>query len=129
MRTHFFLAMLVATYATQSSDAPLEKDFELRPGQTITITGTGSRVTFEAVVEDSRCPAGVQCIWAGNARVTLRVGPAGQDTTVSLNTGLEPHAVVLGKLRLELKAVTPGPQPGATIPPDTYRVTLRATAA
>ncbi len=28
-------------------------------------------VTFESVVEDSRCPPDVACVWEGNARVAL----------------------------------------------------------
>lgn len=30
-------------------------------------------ITFEKVVEDSRCPEGVQCVWAGNAKIQVKV--------------------------------------------------------
>jgi hypothetical protein len=40
-------------------------------GKTVN-TGTAN-VTFEEVVEDSRCPEGVQCVWAGNAKVQLQI--------------------------------------------------------
>ena len=42
---------------------------------------------FVAILEDSRCPEGVQCVWAGNARIELAVTKAGEDTTsLELNT-------------------------------------------
>jgi hypothetical protein len=108
---------------------PLEQNFELRQGQTLRIAGTGQTVTFESVAEDSRCPADVVCVWAGNARVRLRVGEAGRDTTVAVNTSIEPRAIQVGKVKLELKDVTPVPHAGSKTPADSYRVTLRATGA
>ncbi|WP_420455292.1 hypothetical protein [Rubrivirga sp.] len=40
----------------------------------------GLSLTFDDVVEDSRCPAGVACIWEGQARVSLMAG--GQEITL-----------------------------------------------
>jgi hypothetical protein len=129
MRNHFCVPLFLAACISASSDVPLEQDFELRPGQTVSIAGTGQTVTFEAVAEDSRCPSNVVCVWAGNARVSLRLSEAGRDTSVALNTGLEPHSVGFGKIRFELKSVTPTPRAGTKTAADSYRVTLRATGA
>jgi hypothetical protein len=129
MRTHFSIAMLLAACTAPSTEVPLDQDFELRQGQTVKLAGTGETVTFESVAEDSRCPADVVCVWAGNARVALRVGAPGQDSSVSVNTGIEPRAIQIGKVRLELKDVTPVPRAGTRIPADMYRVTLRASGA
>jgi hypothetical protein len=42
---------------------------------------------FVAILEDSRCPEGVQCVWAGNARIELAVTKTGEDTaSLELNT-------------------------------------------
>ena len=38
-------------------------------GETVTIKGY--EIKFDAVVEDSRCPTNVECIWAGRAKVSL----------------------------------------------------------
>lgn len=129
MRTLGSYLLLVSACTTPSSSVPLEGDFELAPGQTVTIAGTGHTVTFESVAEDSRCPTGVTCVWAGNARVSLRLGVAGRDTTVALNTGIEPRTTRIGDVTLELKAVTPFPQAGTSTPAESYRVTLRAGGA
>ncbi|MDB5035197.1 MAG: hypothetical protein JWQ98_2438 [Chlorobi bacterium] len=44
-------------------------------------------IRFARVEEDSRCPQGVQCITAGNARVALRLSiNGGTESTITLNT-------------------------------------------
>ncbi|MEO5930429.1 MAG: hypothetical protein ABIR47_10900 [Candidatus Kapaibacterium sp.] len=44
-------------------------------------------IRFARVEEDSRCPQGVQCITAGNARVALRLAiDGGAESTITLNT-------------------------------------------
>lgn len=43
--------------------------------------GPATTLTFERVVSDSRCPKDVQCIWAGEVTIALRLkSPAGSDT-------------------------------------------------
>ncbi|HEV8198261.1 MAG TPA: hypothetical protein VGP87_16575 [Gemmatimonadales bacterium] len=127
MRHLFPIAVVLAACPSPSTGVPLEQDFDLRPGQSVGIAGTGQTVTFEAVPEDSRCPTGVVCVWAGNARVNLRIHRAGRDTSVALNTGIEPKAVTLDAVRLELKDVTPVPHAGMRTQAGDYRITLRAT--
>jgi hypothetical protein len=45
---------------------------KVRLNQTIALEGTS--ITFLEVIEDSRCPNGVDCIWAGEAKVLIRIG-------------------------------------------------------
>jgi len=74
----------------------------------------------EAVIEDSRCPTGVTCIWAG--RVVLAVRVRFPDGTVPVNLTLgAPQAVGTG--RLLLQQVTPERGP-AEIAPQDYRFTF-----
>jgi hypothetical protein len=42
-----------------------------RLGETVTVDGP--RVTPLKVLEDSRCPANVQCVWAGQVRLSVRI--------------------------------------------------------
>ena len=44
-------------------------------GKKVTLSKT--EITFEAVLEDSRCPKDVTCIWAGQATIRVRVKPQG----------------------------------------------------
>ena len=49
----------------------MNREFDLRVGQEITVAGTDMKVRFDSVKEDSRCPEGVDCIWEGNAKIAL----------------------------------------------------------
>ena len=44
--------------------------FWLTPGQTAA-TADGAMLTFEALVDESRCPEGVACVWGGVARISV----------------------------------------------------------
>ena len=51
------------------------QSFSLDEGQTGTLSN-GGKITFANVVNESRCPKDVQCVWAGTATVRLRLVPA-----------------------------------------------------
>ncbi len=50
---------------------------EISIGQTTTIENT--KIVFNAVIEDSRCPTNVNCIWAGRAKVLVTVTEKGKE--------------------------------------------------
>src|SRR5512141_1108328 len=56
----------------------LDTPFELGAGKTATLPSSDNvSITFVGVSEDSRCPSGVQCAWAGQAVVQIKVSPTG----------------------------------------------------
>ena len=67
-----FVAVQDAAKA-QSSDRQLNKFFRLKVGQSISIPSQEMTVTFAEVTEDSRCPADVQCIQAGQATARIEL--------------------------------------------------------
>ena len=83
-------------------------------------------VTPVSVVEDSRCPMGVQCIQAGTVRVIARltIGGVASDVTV----GLGKPAEASGR-RLELLEVYPYPRHPNPISPSDYRFMMTLAAA
>lgn len=105
---------------------PVGQDFVLQIGQTVLVEGAGFGITFVAVTEDSRCPVDVTCVWAGNATVELKVIMADHDdTTVILNTDLEPKVATIGRHELRLVALAPLPRSDIRIRGSDYSVTLR----
>jgi hypothetical protein len=102
--------------ATASADG---KEFSIRVGESVRIEGTQSNLSFLAVPEDSRCPSGVQCIWAGNARVSLKLDA----TQFDLNTTVEPHEAVVQGYRFQLVQVSTRPE-GDTVTGN-YTATLK----
>ncbi|MBK8302411.1 MAG: hypothetical protein WBC19_12780 [Pyrinomonadaceae bacterium] len=78
--------------------ATLAKDpetFSVQIGeQKVTTTGKIT-VKFIEVLEDSRCPPHVTCIWAGNAKIKISVKKGRKAAkTFELNSGLDPKTIV-----------------------------------
>ena len=71
----------------------LGREFRLKVGRQVTVKATKLRIRFVAVENDSRCPSGVTCVWAGNAAVRLQLGTGRGSKTVTLNTSKSPSFV------------------------------------
>lgn len=94
--------------------AALGQDFVIRIGEAATIEGADFTVTLVAVIEDSRCPVDLTCVWAGNAKVELEVRRAvGESVTLVLNTELEPRATSVGPHELRYVDLAPLPHANA----------------
>ena len=107
-----------------------DEAFMLRPvsGQDAAESPEGLTIRLISV-EDSRCPKGVECVWAGMVSVTLEVQSAGQATqTVVLSLGdPDPASLISIELpegHLSLVSVEPYPQAGHETPPEDQLVTL-----
>lgn len=84
----------------------------------------GPHVTPLAVLEDSRCPQGVQCVWAGQVRINARVELKGGDSQRELELTLgKPVQIADGSL--ELVEVEPDAVANQTIYPEEYRFGFR----
>jgi hypothetical protein len=82
------------------------------------------RITPISVDEDSRCPTGVKCIWAGTVRLKVDVYPSTRDHTYFVTLG-QPTGVEAGTLLLE--QVSPQRTSTGQIPPNHYVFALRYT--
>ena len=78
----------------------------------------GPRVTPLTVLEDSRCPVGTQCVWAGRVKVSVRIdtGPGSELREMTLG---ESQPVADGKLTLV--ETLPEKKANQNIYPDEYR--------
>ncbi len=106
----FILTSALAPPAVPAKDAALNQEFDIRVGQWVTIEGERLRVTFDRVSEDSRCPEGVQCVWAGNAKVVLRLSKSRKrSSTMTLNTGTDPKQAAYRGYEVRLVKLDPYP--------------------
>lgn len=104
MRKLFLLAACAAlsACATTKDAAPEDGIARARLGEKVYVDGP--HVTPLALLEDSRCPTGVKCVWAGRVRIKARI---------DLGSGSEERELTLGKPvhvadgNLELVEVTP----------------------
>ncbi|KKT72646.1 MAG: hypothetical protein UW70_C0104G0006 [Candidatus Peregrinibacteria bacterium GW2011_GWA2_44_7] len=80
-------------------------------------------------VSDSRCPADVQCIRAGEVVVKASVFKGEErldDVTLQLAVGDQvPAQEGVGDYRIELVEVTPYPKSGVAVTPEQYQVTFK----
>ena len=111
-----------AASPSSTGGVPLGSEFGLKPGGTAEVQSTGLRVTFLGVRSDSRCPADVLCIQAGDAVVGLRVGTA----EVELRSNSAPEAAV-GVYNIRVQRVEPYVYTSRPIAPNDYRAVLVVT--
>ena len=126
MTTVFLPFLFILTSAlAPPQDVTLGQEFDVRVGRWVTVEGERLRVTFDRVAEDSRCPEGVNCIWAGNVRVALLVkGPGKAQRREKLNTATEPRELKLNGRTVTISKVSPAKVVEREIKTGSYRITL-----
>ena len=126
-----FCAVLLLACAGQAGGAgqvAAGREFKLKAGQMAAVRGERVRVRFVSVTEDSRCPVGVVCVWAGNAKVSVVVEKSGgARAAVELNTGVEPKAASAAGYEIRLVGLSPHPRVEERIDPKQYVATLVVT--
>jgi len=81
-------------------------------------------IRFTAVLEDSRCPTGVQCAWDGNAEIMLELS-GGDLETAHLNTGPQfPRTEIYNGYTITLQELKPYPAEGESIEESDYTAVL-----
>jgi hypothetical protein len=93
---------------------------------------TDLRVSFAQVVEDSRCPASVACVWQGNGAIRLDIttGRGAQSATLNTAGGTGfPREASLAGYTFTLVELDPQRQTTDPIPLQQYRATIRVTRA
>jgi hypothetical protein len=88
---------------------------------------THTYICFDSVLSDSRCPAGVECIWAGNAQVKFKFATSGQQP-VFFNLNTLPsftNDTIIGGYKFTLTELKPYPSINKVILPGDYRAEIR----
>lgn len=113
-----------AVLADLGGDATLT----LRLGETASLGAAGASVSFDAVVEDSRCPASARCIWQGRVVVAGSVTVGGRATPFTLSSlgGLAdaPASLRAGPYTLRIADVAPYPETPGGVPEEAYVLSL-----
>jgi len=128
-RTVFFAVLLLAfaSIAAHSGERVivLDQEFKLKIGESAKAS-EGLKIEFDSVTEDSRCPKGVTCVWAGNAKILLKVyKESGKAADLELNTNINPKTSRYLEYELNLKELKPYPESNAAIKSSDYEVTLK----
>ena len=123
-----FILTFVRAAIEEGEVIRLGQEFDLKINQEAMIEGEALDVVFESVLEDSRCPEGVDCIWSGNAKIKLRSGKQKQTpAAVELNTNVGSKSSSYLNYDIRLVALKPRPKADKPIQPNEYRATLIVT--
>ncbi len=121
--------------AEETISGQLGEEVQLALRQTVRFEEEDLEVTFWDVTEDSRCPIGVLCVWAGRARTIIRVRQQGTDRgelelAVSGQEPQQGEEGQIGEYRIEATRVDPYPHiDEGPIEASRYRLTLVVTRA
>ncbi len=136
MKYHHHLVPLllsVALVACRSASGPaphaanLDQEIQLAPKEQAAFGQQGLSVEFIRVVEDSRCPSDVTCVWAGEVKVQLATRMnAAEATQHEITAGQQ---ATVGEFRLLVVQVQPERLSTREISPEQYRVTLKVQRA
>lgn len=102
-----FLAISLIVFAAAALPAFAKRSDDVKVKIHKQVTAKGLTIEFVELVEDSRCPADVQCVWAGNAKIKVRVTKDGKSKVLDLELvtrGLMPN---YGNYLLKLKGLSP----------------------
>jgi len=113
-----FIFLLIACHrdsesSTEQNNPKLGDSFDLKIGESVSIKNEQLNFQFVNVPEDSRCPEGAMCIWAGNAAVVIKIFNV-MDT---VNTYLNPKKIDYDSYTITLLQLSPYPKIG--VPRDT----------
>lgn len=86
-------------------------------------------IRFVELVEDSRCPVDVQCIWAGNARIKIKVSKNGRSHELTLDTNGPNQVVNAEGYSIKFLGLTPEPRSNIRINRNGYVASLQVAKA
>lgn len=128
--------LLVAILASCAQDpiigrkVSLNEQFTIKAGHQVVIKGEKLSVQFSSVQNESRCPTGVQCVWEGNAAISIEVSKKRKKSVQAIlntNTTIQPNEVAYKKYRVKLLGLNPYPRIDEKIEPKDYEAVMIVT--
>lgn len=137
MRVILIVAIALLAASCRDAVGPKVREGTPPPAPTTVVLHVGEHVvigdvevTFIRVVNDSRCPVDVTCVWSGNAEVELSVGPVLGEAPLyplTLNTDVDPREANAWGVHVALVDLEPKPRSSDRIDPRAYVATLTVT--
>jgi hypothetical protein len=120
------LGIALLSSCSSTIKASLDSEFTLSVGQSARIASESMDIKFIGVTADSRCPKGVECVWAGEVTCEIEITKDGVKNRITLKTvpltdsswgnTFQDYQLVFD--------VSPYPEAGKTIAKDDYRLLL-----
>jgi hypothetical protein len=105
--------------------AQSQGELVIKIGTPETLKGPDITARFLEVVEDSRCPKGVDCVWAGRAVIKVELAkPGNESREFVLEAGNEGSIATFAGYTVRLLSLSPYPEAEQQIAPENYRAAL-----
>jgi hypothetical protein len=111
-------AMPVSAKQAQNVEVLINKEVAARGGL---------KIMFVELVEDSRCPVDVDCVWAGNAKIKVRVTKNGKSKVLELNTMGRAAVPSYAGYRFKLQGLSPELRSNVRINRNAYTASIEIT--
>ena len=118
--------LLVLTLGTSAVSAQrTEETTRIQVNREKRLAKSRMNIRFVELVEDSRCPTDTNCVWAGNAKIKVRVSKNGRSEVIALDTnGPKQYATTQDGYSVKLVGLTPTPRSNVRINRNGYIATL-----
>lgn len=116
------IALFLIFSMTAFGQTRSKETFTLGVGKQKTAKKSRLKIKFIEVIEDSRCPIGVDCIWAGNAKIKVQITGSKRSQIFEFNTNLGPKGDIFDGWAITIENLTPYPHADKSIDPKSYKV-------
>jgi len=121
------LALISTLIFTMTITAQTPETVSIKAGQRKSAAQGRLKIKFLSVEEDSRCPEGANCIWAGNAKIKIAVSGKYETKTFELNTNMAPQSVTMDSWAIEIDSLLPAKDAEKATDQNAYEVKLKVT--
>ena len=104
-----------------TASAQTSESLTLNAGKQKTAKKSRLKIKFLSVTEDSRCPIGTNCIWAGNAKVKVQITGVRSTRIFEFNTTAGPKGDTHEGWSITIDTLTPEPHVDKPINPKSYK--------
>ncbi|MEZ0368575.1 MAG: hypothetical protein ACAI44_05730, partial [Candidatus Sericytochromatia bacterium] len=98
------------TSSPTANPASLDQDLRLKYRQPVQIPSEKLQISYEALIQDSRCPSDVQCVRAGDVTVKLKLSQNGSELgqpELTFGAGADKAIAKVGDYQVSLVKVEP----------------------
>ena len=122
------IALLLTNGMTPGTEAARQpQSVTVKINNKTTVPKTGMTIAFTELVEDSRCPTDTTCVWAGNAKIKIRVTKNGRSEDLEMNTMRTKDPVIFNGYTLTLTKLIPEPRTNIRINRNGYEATIEVS--
>ncbi|HEX8249260.1 MAG TPA: hypothetical protein VF599_13870 [Pyrinomonadaceae bacterium] len=127
MKTIFLTLILTLVFgcAVATAQAQTSQTLRVRVNQQKSLARSNLTIKFVSLVEDSRCPEGTRCVWAGNAQIRVKITDArGRSQTFEMNTNTGAKGASFGGYAVNLTDLEPQLRANVRINRNAYTATF-----